>query len=119
MKSLLALMFASTIGLAAAQPSFLTGQALYDFCASAGNNAAHFTCLMYIEGFLDGYSAREAAICFPEGLTTGEVAAAFVRVWRSIETWKGAANVGPVAQAPSGHAFTSIMMAAYPCKPSQ
>ena len=36
---------------------------------------------MYIRGFLDGYSARQETICFPENLTVGEAIAAFVRLY--------------------------------------
>jgi hypothetical protein len=111
-------MFATTFGQASAQPSGVTGKTLFDLCSSGGNNAAFLTCLMYIRRFLDGYSARETTICLPEGLTTGEATAAFVRVWRSTEAKKGASNMGPVAEASSDYAFTALMMT-YPCKPSR
>jgi Rap1a immunity proteins len=120
MRSILAFFIcAATVGQANAQPSGkVTGKMLFDLCSSGGANAARFSCDMYIKGFLDGYSARETKMCF-ENLTVGEAAAAFVRIWRSIEARKGAANMGPVADAPSEYAFTALMMDAYPCKPSR
>lgn len=117
MRSILALFLcAATIGQASAQAFNFTGKKLFDLCSTGGNNAAFFSCLMYIRGFFDGYRAREETICFPENLTPGEAAAAFVRVWRSIEAKKGASNMGPVADATSDYAFTALVMAAYPCK---
>jgi hypothetical protein len=86
MKLLLGLlMLAGSTGQATAQPSSFTGKTLFDLCSSEPNNAAYLSCVMYIKGFLDGYSARKTTICFPEGLNLGGAAAAFVRVWRSIQ----------------------------------
>jgi hypothetical protein len=110
---------AATISQESAQPSGTTGETLFDLCSPGGNNVATYSCAMYIRGFLDGYSARQETICFPENLTVGEAIAAFVRLWRSLEARKGAANMGPIAQAPSAYAFTVMMMDAYPCKPSR
>lgn len=114
-------MFAATIGQAGAQPSQFTGKKLFDLCSSdqSKNNAQFFGCVMYARGFLDGYSARETEICLPGWLTPGEAVAAFVRVWRSIETQKGPSNMAPLAEAGSEYAFSAIMMIAYPCKPSR
>jgi hypothetical protein len=50
----------ATIGQVNAQPSTVTGKTLFDLCSPGGNNAATLSCAMYIRGFLDGYSARQA-----------------------------------------------------------
>jgi hypothetical protein len=107
----------ATIGQTGAKAD-TTGKTLLDLCSAphVGNNAMYFACLTYINGFRDGYRSRDEQFCFPENLTNGEMAAAYVRVLRSAEARSGP---GPLAQTPSAEAFTATMMAAYPCKPSR
>lgn len=121
MRAVLALFFwvAATITQANAQLSDFPGKALFELCSRGGDNAAYLTCLMYIRGFLDGYSARQETICFPEGLTIGEAAAAFVRQWRTIEAKKGTLNMGPLAETSSAYVLTVLMKMSYPCKSSR
>src|SRR6516162_9700769 len=109
------LICAASIGQTGAKAD-TTGKTLLDLCSApqVGNNSMFFGCLMYINGFRDGYRAREEHICFPDNLTNGEMAAAYVRVVRSAVARNGP---GPLAQMPSAEAFTGIMQIAYPCKP--
>ena len=116
------LICAATIGQTGAKAD-VTGKTLLDLCSApqhGNNNAMYFACVVYIQGFRDGYRAREEHICFPEKMTNGELAAAYVRLLRSAEARNGP---GPLAQTleqtPSAEAFTGTMQIAYPCKPSR
>jgi hypothetical protein len=89
-----------------AQTATFTGKELFELCATSQRSSAAFlSCALFIRGFLAGVLVATSGsgrvgmekssmtFCLPEGLTSGEAAAAFVRTWRSIERTKGRSNI--------------------------
>lgn len=104
------------------------GKDLFDLCTSAQDNAAYFSCVLYLKGFLAGISIATSgtgeyrdttsnmSLCLPRKLSPGLAAAAIVQEWRSIQITKPSIGIGPLAQADADEAVSLLLMLAYPCK---
>ena len=73
---IVSLMFISPV--VAAEPVFLTGNKLQEFCSSPHNSREDIACAYYLKGFVSGIEVGDGARddermwCFPEGSTIGQ-----------------------------------------------
>jgi hypothetical protein len=107
---------------ARAQPSF-NGKLLFDWCTADQQSEAYVYCILWISGFMNGVATAQLPqdnqtknLCLPDGTDAHDVAAAFVKMYRSLRDKHDPDFKKRISDEAVQYVLPTLLMAAYPCK---